>query len=327
VSDTLLSSPTKTVLIGPGRPFVIIGERINPTGRKKLAAEMAAGDFSRVRADAIAQVEAGAHVIDVNAGIPLADEPGILAEAIRIVQSVTDAPISIDSSIVAALEAGLKAVKGKPLVNSVTGEEERLESVLPMVAQYKAAVIAISNDETGISYDPRERFLVAKRIVERAASYGIPREDVIVDPLAMPAGAVQGAGATLFELVRMIHEELGCNTTCGASNISFGLPGRPALNGAFLSMAIAAGMNCAITNPIEHEIKRSIMAADLLMGHDDNCMAWIAACRAEAAAAAAASTSGGMTAAAQTAATNASSADASRAEREARRAARRAQQG
>jgi 5-methyltetrahydrofolate--homocysteine methyltransferase len=327
VSDTLLSSPTKSVLIGPGRPFVIIGERINPTGRKKLAAEMAAGDFSRVRADAIAQVEAGAHVIDVNAGIPLADEPGILAEAIRIVQSVTDAPISIDSSIVAALEAGLKAVKGKPLVNSVTGEEERLESVLPMVAQYKAAVIAISNDETGISYDPRERFLVAKRIVERAEKFGIPREDVIIDPLAMPAGAVQGAGATLFELVRMIREELGCNTTCGASNISFGLPGRPALNGAFLSMAIAAGMTCAITNPIEHEIKRSIMAADLLMGRDDNCMAWIAACRAEAAAAAAASAPGGMTAAAQTAATNASAADASRAEREARRAARRAQQG
>ncbi len=324
MSDTILTSPTKTVYIGPGRPFVIIGERINPTGRKKLAAEMVAGDFSRVRADAIAQVASGAHVIDVNAGIPLADEPGLLAEAIRVVQSVTDVPICIDSSIVKALEEGLKAVKGKALLNSVTGEEERLESVLPMVAQYKAAVIAISNDETGISFDPRERLKVARRIVERAERYGIPREDIVIDPLAMPAGAVNGAAATLFELVRMIREELGCNTCCGASNISFGLPGRPALNAAFLSMAIAAGMTSAITNPIEHEIKRGILAADLMMGHDENCGAWIAASRAEAAVAANASS--GASAATQLAGANASAADASRAEREARRAARRTNQ-
>ncbi|MCX6019218.1 MAG: dihydropteroate synthase [Chloroflexi bacterium] len=303
--ETVLSSPTRTVRIGPGHPFVIIGERINPTGRKMLAAEMAAGDFSRVRADAIAQTAAGAHIIDVNAGIPLADEPAILAEAIRIVQSVSDLPICIDSSIVKALEAGLRAVKGKPLVNSVTGEEERLASVLPMVAEYKAAVIAISNDETGISYDPRVRFAVAKRIVERAESMGIPRSDVIIDPLAMPAGAVPAAGAAIFELVRMIRDELGCNTICGASNISFGLPGRPMLNGAFLAMAIAAGMPCAITNPLEREIKRSIMAADLLMGHDENCLAWIAAERA---------TDGGAAA---------NDATSARAEREARRAARR----
>lgn len=299
--ETVITSPTRTVVIGPGRPFVIIGERINPTGRKKLAAEMAAGDFNRVRSDAIAQVEAGAHVLDVNAGIPLADEPGILAEAIRIVQSVTDAPICIDSSIVAALKSGLQAVKGKPLVNSVTGEEERLESVLPMVAEYKAAVIAISNDETGISYDPKVRLAVARKIVERAERFGIPRNDVIVDPLAMPVGAVPGAGAHVFELVRMIREELGCNTSVGASNATFGLPGRPALNGAFLAMAIAAGMPCAITNPIEPEIRRSIMAADLMMGHDENCAAWVAAHRRQ----------------------EPKSADA-RAEREAHRAARRA---
>jgi 5-methyltetrahydrofolate--homocysteine methyltransferase len=277
--ETILTSPTKTVVIGPGRPFVIIGERINPTGRKKLAAEMAAGDFSRVRSDALAQIEAGAHVLDVNAGIPLADEPGILAEAIRVVQDATDAPICIDSSVVAALRSGLRAVRGKPLVNSVTGEEERLESVLPMVAEARAAVIAITNDETGISYRPKDRLAVARKIVERAERFGIPRADVIVDPLAMPAGAVPGAGAHALDIIRMVREELGCNTCCGASNISFGLPNRPAVNGTFLAMAIAAGMPCAITNPIEAEIKRSIMAADLLMGHDEDCMAWVMANR------------------------------------------------
>ncbi len=306
--ETLISSLTKTVIIGPGRPFVIIGERINPTGRKLLARELAEGNFERVRRDAIAQVAAGAHMLDINAGVPLADEPALLAEAIRVVQEVVDVPICIDSSIVAALRAGLAVVKGKPLVNSVTGEEERLASVLPMVAEYGAAVIAVSNDETGISFDPRERFKVAKKIVERAESYGIPRADVIIDPLAMPAGAVPGAAATLFELVRMIREELGCNTTCGASNIAFGLPDRPALNGTFLSMAIAAGMTCAITNPIEPEIKKAIMAADLMMGHDENCLTWIGAHR----------ESGGTSNTAI-----AAPGDTARAERDARRAARR----
>jgi len=266
-------------VIGSDRPFTIIGERINPTGRKLLAEEMRNGDFSRVERDAVAQVEAGAHMLDVNAGIPLADEPALLAEAIRVVQDAVDVPICIDSSVVAALRAGLQAVKGKPIVNSVTGEEERLEAVLPMVAEYKTAVIGVANDETGISYDARERFMVAKKIVERAEAYGIPRHDVIIDPLAMPAGAVPGAAATLFELVRMIREELGCNTTCGASNIAFGLPDRPALNATFLSMAIGAGMTCAITNPIEAEIRKAIMAANLMMGHDPSCLAWIAAHR------------------------------------------------
>jgi 5-methyltetrahydrofolate--homocysteine methyltransferase len=278
--ETILTSPTKEVRIGPGRPFVIIGERINPTGRKMLAAEMAAGNFERVKSDALAQAAAGAHMLDVNAGIPLTDEPAILAEAIRIVQSVVDAPLSIDSSIVKALEAGLKAYRGKPLVNSVTGEEERLEAVLPLVAEHHAAVIGISNDETGISEDPDVRFAVAKKIVERAEKYGVPREDVLIDPLTMPVGAVRYAGAALFTITRRVREELGCNTICGASNISFGLPDRPALNAAFIAMAMAAGMTCAITNPLEAEIKKMILAADVMMGHDENCMAWLRAHRA-----------------------------------------------
>jgi 5-methyltetrahydrofolate--homocysteine methyltransferase len=278
--ETVITSPARTVRIGPGRPFVMIGERINPTGRKLLAAEMAAGNFDRVRADALAQVAAGAHMLDVNAGIPLADEPAILAEAIRVVQSVVDVPLCIDSSIVAALEAGLAAYQGKPLVNSVTGEEERLESVLPLVAQHGAAVIGISNDETGISEDPDERFAIARKIVERAESYGIPREDVLIDPLAMPIGAVRYAGATLFTIVRRLRDELGVNACCGASNISFGLPDRATINAAFLAMAIASGMTCAITNPIEPEIKKIVLAADLLMGNDENCSSWLSAHRA-----------------------------------------------
>jgi len=273
--ETILESKTRTVVIGPDRPLVIIGERINPTGRKLLAAEMAAGNFDRVRADAIAQVKAGAHMLDVNAGIPMADEPAILAEAIRVVQSITDVPISIDSSIVAALEAGLAAVEGKPLVNSVTGEDERLESVLPLVKKHGAAVIGISNDESGISPDPDVRFAIARKIVETALDYGIPRADVLIDPLVMPAGAVQGAGWVTMRLTRRLREELGVNTVCGASNVSFGLPVRKVLNGTFLAMMIANGLTAAITNPTEPEIRQAILAADLFIGHDENCAAWI----------------------------------------------------
>jgi 5-methyltetrahydrofolate--homocysteine methyltransferase len=279
--DTVISSATKTVVIGPDRPFTIIGERINPTGRKALAREMAAGDFSRVETDALAQVEAGAHMLDVNAGIPMADEPAILAEAIRLVQSITDVPLSIDSSVIEALKSGLEAYEGKPLVNSVTGEEERLEVVLPLIKKHGAAVIGISNDETGISQDPVERFKVAKKIVERAEDHGIPREDVLIDPLVMPAGAIRGSGRMVFEIVRTVREELGVNTVCGASNVSFGLPGRPAMNAHFISMAIGSGMTSAITNPMEAEIKEAILAADVLMGHDENCMAWLSAHREE----------------------------------------------
>jgi len=223
---TVISSATKEVVIGPDRPFVVIGERINPTGRKALAAEMKAGDFSRVEADALAQVAAGATMLDVNAGIPLADEPAILAKSIELVQSITDVPLAIDSSIVAALEAGLAVYKGKPLLNSVTGEEDRLESVLPLVKKYGCAVVAISNDDSGISQDLDVRFQVAKTIVERAEDHGIPRCDVVVDPLAMPIGAIGTAGRQVMKLVARLRDELGVNSTCGASNISFGLPNR-----------------------------------------------------------------------------------------------------
>ena len=275
MTETVLSSATREVVIGFDRPFVIIGERINPTGRKLLAAEMAAGDYSRVESDTLAQIAAGAHMLDVNAGIPLADEPKILAEAIQLVQSLTDAPLSIDSSIVAALEAGLSVYQGKALVNSVTGEEERLEQVLPLVKKYGAAVVAISNDETGISEDPDERFAVAKKIVERAQDYGIPACDVVVDPLIMPVGAINVAGLTAFKIIRRLREELKVNTTCGASNISFGLPARNGLNAAFLSMAMGAGMTSAITSPLHEEVIAATMGGDVMMGHDRDCARWI----------------------------------------------------
>jgi len=275
MTETLLSSATKEVRIGFDRPFVIIGERINPTGRKILAEEMANGNFSRVVSDALAQVAAGAHMLDVNAGIPLADEPAILAEAIKLVQSVTDVPLSIDSSIVAALESGLSVYQGKALVNSVTGEEERLESVLPLVAKYGAAVVAISNDETGISEDPDVRFEVAKKIVERAADFGIPAHDVVVDPLVMPIGAINSAGQQVMHIVKRLRDELKVNTTCGASNLSFGLPNRNGLNSAFIAMAIGGGMTSAITNPLHSDLMQAVRGANVVMGHDLECSDWI----------------------------------------------------
>src|SRR6266852_7560083 len=275
MTDTVVSSATREVIIGFERPFVMIGERINPTGRKILAAEMAAGDFSRVESDARAQVEAGAHMLDVNAGIPLADEPAILARAVRLVQSITDVPLSIDSSIVAALEAGLAVYKGKALVNSVTGEDERLESVLPLVKKYGAAVIAISNDETGISEDPDVRYAVAKKIVERAMDHGIPACDVVVDPLVMPIGSIKQAGVQVMRLVHRLRTELKVNTSCGASNISFALPYRDGINSAFLTMAMGAGMTSAITNPMHVDVIKACMGADVMLGHDPDCARWI----------------------------------------------------
>lgn len=275
MSETRISSATKEVVIGFDRPFVIIGERINPTGRKKLAEEMKHGDFSRVEKDALAQVAAGAHMLDVNAGIPLADEPAILAKTVQLVQSLVDVPLSIDSSIIAALEAGLAVYQGKALVNSVTGEEENLERVLPLVKKYGAAVVAISNDESGISEDPDVRFEVAKKIVHRAEDHGISRHDVVVDPLVMPIGAMGTAGRQVFSLLRRLKEELKVNSTCGASNISFGLPNRHGLNGAFLTMAISNGMTSAITNPLEEDVIKAVMAADVMMGNDAQCASWI----------------------------------------------------
>ena len=275
MTDTIISSASKEVIIGFERPFVIVGERINPTGRKLLSQEMGAGDYSRVEQDTLAQVAAGAHMLDVNAGIPLADEPKILAETIKLVQSLTNVPLSIDSSIVAALEAGLEVYQGKALLNSVTGEDERLETVLPLVKKYGCAVVAISNDETGISEDPDVRFDVAKKIVERAADYGIPHSDIVVDPLVMPIGAINTAARQVMALVKRLRVELKVNTTCGASNVSFGLPNRHGVNSAFLTMAIAAGMTSAITNPLHDSVMAAVMGADMMMGHDPNCAHWI----------------------------------------------------
>jgi 5-methyltetrahydrofolate--homocysteine methyltransferase len=276
---TTLSSPNGEVVIGFDAPFCIIGERINPTGRKKLAAEMKAGDYSTVRADALAQVAAGAMMLDINAGIPLADEPKILADCVRLVQSITDVPLCIDSSIIDALEAGLAAYEGKALVNSVTGEDESLERVLPLVKKHGAAVVAISNDETGISTDPDVRFAVAKKIVERAADHGIAREDVVVDPLVMPIGAMNDAGRQVFTLVRRLREELGVNTICGASNVAFGIPNRHTMTGIFIAMAAGAGMTSAIMNPLHAEQLVAVQAANTLLGNDPDCMAWLGANR------------------------------------------------
>ena len=279
MTTTPISSASREVHIGFDQPFVVIGERIIPTGRKILAEEMKNGDYSRVEADALAQVAAGAHMLDVNAGIPLADEPRILAEAVQLVQSITDVPLSIDSSIVEALESGLSVYQGKALVNSVTGEDEVLERVLPLVAKYKAAVVAISNDETGISEDPDVRFAVAKKIVERAADYGIPYSDIVVDPLVMPIGAINTAGLQVMALVRRLREELKVNTTCGASNVSFGLPNRNGINAAFLTMAMGAGMTSAITSPLHPEVMQAVRGGDVMMGHDPDCTRWIRAYR------------------------------------------------
>jgi len=275
MTETVVSSQSRDVVIGFERPFVVIGERINPTGRKLLAEEMASGDLSRVQADALAQVAAGAHILDVNAGIPLADEPAILAECIKLLQSITDVPLCIDSSIVAALEAGLEAYQGKALLNSVTGEDERLEQVLPLVKKYGCAVIAISNDDTGISENIDVRFAVAKKIVERAQDYGIPKSDIVVDPLVMPIGAINSSGVQVMELVRRLRKDLKVNTTCGASNLSFGLPNRNGLNAAFLAIAVGSGMTSAITNPLHAEMMQSILGANVVMGHDPECAAWI----------------------------------------------------
>ncbi len=279
MTDTVISSASKEVVIGFARRFVVIGERINPTGRKLLAEEMKNGDYSRVRADALAQVAAGAQILDVNAGIALADEPKILAECIRLLQSITDVPLCIDSSMVEALEAGLEAYQGKALLNSVTGEEERLERVLPLVRKYGCAVVAIANDDSGISEDINVRFDVAKKIVQRASDHGIPVNDIVVDPLVMPVGAINTAGRQVMQLLKRLRTELKVNTTCGASNLSFGLPNRNGLNSAFIGMAIASGLTSAITNPLHSELMLAIRGADVVMGHDPECAAWIEAYR------------------------------------------------
>ena len=283
MTRTVIESASKTVTIGFDEPFCVIGERINPTGRKKLAAQLEAGDFSTVEKDALEQVACGAMVLDINAGVvynsnpnPNETEPPLMVKMIEMVQRLTDTPLCIDSSVPAALVAGLETAKGRPLLNSVTGEEDRLEFVLPLVKKYNVPVVAISNDDTGISEDPEVRFAVAKKIVERAADFGIPAHDIVVDPLVMPVGAMASAGQQVFTLVRRLREDLGVNTTCGASNISFGLPYRHGINAAFLPMAIGAGMTSAIMNPVRQIEMEAIKAANFLMNNDANGGEWIA---------------------------------------------------
>jgi 5-methyltetrahydrofolate--homocysteine methyltransferase len=280
--ETTLSSSTRTVVVGPGRPVTLIGERINPTGRRRLAEEMAAGELGRVREEALAQVAAGAHMLDVNAGVPMADEPALLARTVELVQALTDVPLCLDSSVVDALAQGLDVYRGKALVNSVTGEEERLEAVLPLVRKHGAAVIGLAMDGSGIPGEPAARLAVARRILERARDHGIPPQDVLIDPLVLPEGAASGSGRRVLETLRLLREELGVNTVCGASNVSFGLPDRARLNGAFLSMMAAAGLTAAIANPLDPESRLALLASDALLGHDEYCMAWIAAHRAAA---------------------------------------------
>ena len=289
MTRTVLESKTKTVAIGFDEPFCVIGERINPTGRKALSAELERGDFSTVERDAVEQVACGAAVLDVNSGAVFKNrmaedpryadnnfvEPPLMRQLIELIQGVVDVPLCIDSSVPGALQAGLEAAHGRPLLNSVTGEDERMEAILPLVKKYNVPVVAISNDDTGISEDPDVRFAVAKRIVERAADHGIAAHDIVVDPLVMPVGAMATAGRQVFALVRRLREELGVNTTCGASNISFGLPNRHGVNGAFLPMAIGAGMTSAIMNPVRLAEMEAVRAANLLMDHDPNGGAWI----------------------------------------------------
>jgi len=279
MARTIVASATKEIVIGFDQPFCVIGERINPTGRKKLAAEMEAGNFETVKADARAQVAAGATMLDVNAGVtavdPNATEPALLVQTLEIVQDLVDVPLSIDSSVTGAIEAGLKVAKGRPLVNSVTGEAEKLEAILPLIKKYDVPVVAISNDETGISEDPDVRFAVAKKIVEHAADYGIKAEDIVVDPLVMPIGAMGTAGLQVFKLVRRLRDELGVNTTCGLSNISFGLPHRHAINAAFIPMVIESGMTSAIMNPCRPQEMEMVHGANVLNGTDANCQNWI----------------------------------------------------
>ncbi len=273
--ETILSSRSKKITLSPDKPFVIIGERINPTGRKKLAAEMAAGDFSRVRSDAQAQVEAGAGVLDVNAGVPGGDEPALMKQAVETVMGLVDMPLCFDSANPEALEAALSIYQGKALINSVTGEDKALERVLPLVKKYDAAVIGMANDERGISPDPMVRLAVARKIVNRAADYGIPAADVVIDPLVLTVGADHTAAQVTLQTIRLVRSELGVNLSAGASNVSFGLPDRPALNAAFIAMCIGAGLAAAIINPLEPAVRVSILGADLLAGHDAYGSKWI----------------------------------------------------
>ena len=281
--DTVLRSRSSSVTIGADQPFCVIGERINPTGRKMFAEELRNGEMRSVTVDALAQAAAGADMVDVNAGIPLVDEPELLKAMLRTVQEAIDLPICIDSSVIEALEAGLSVYEGRALVNSVTAEDERLEEILPLVAKHGAAVIGLANDETGIPETPQKRLECARKIVSVANDYGIATEDVIIDPLAMTVGAATDAVTTTLATISLIREELGVNMCLGASNVSFGLPQRHVLNAAFLPMAAAAGLTSAIMSTAEVCVQ-SVRATDMLLGHDPWGASWIAAHRARQAA-------------------------------------------
>lgn len=280
---TTLTSATKTVVISPDDPFVIIGERINPTNRKKLAEELRRMDYTRAKADAIAQVQAGAQMIDVNCGVPGADEPAILKGAVEMLQETVDVPLCLDSSRVDALEAALPAYRGKALINSVTAEDKVLERLLPVVRKHGAAVIGITHDEAGISKDPKVRLAAARKIVERAEAHGIRREDVIIDTICMPVGADTTLGRATLETVRLVREELGVNISIGAGNVGFGLPDRPALTATIMQLGMSLGLTASIANPLEPEIYRAVLAADLMLGKDRFGMKWMAYSRKRAA--------------------------------------------
>ena len=281
---SILRSATKEVIIGHDVPFVIIGERINPTGRKKFQEQLRAGDLSQIEIDVQQQVEGGADVLDVNMGVPLTDEPALLASAIKLVQSITDLPICIDSSVHEALEAGLAVYQGKALVNSVTGEDDRMEIILPLVKKYGAAIIALPNDETGIPATAKERLDITEKIVRAIESYKIPLEDLVIDPLAMTVGADPEAVKITLEAIHLIKEKFGLNMTLGASNVSFGLPSRHALNAAFLPIAMSHGLTSAVMDARTPEIVNSVRAADLLLGTDAWGGNWIGRFRAQQAA-------------------------------------------
>jgi 5-methyltetrahydrofolate--homocysteine methyltransferase len=278
---SILRSATKEVVIGHDVPFVIIGERINPTGRKKFQEQLRAGDLSQIEIDVQQQVEGGADVLDVNMGVPLTDEPDLLSRAIKLVQTKTDLPICIDSSVIEALDAGLKAYEGKALVNSMTGEDDRMELILPLVKEHKAVIMALSNDETGIPATAQERLVITEKIVRTVEKYGIPLEDLVIDPLAMTVGADTEAVKITLETIHLIKEKFGLNMSMGASNVSFGLPNRHAVNASFLPMAMAAGLTSAIMDARTKEIGTSVRAADLLLGNDLWGGNWISAFRAQ----------------------------------------------
>ena len=284
--QTILRSASKEVVIGGDNPFCIIGERINPTGRKAFQEQLKLGDISRLEVDVAQQVAGGAMVLDVNMGAPLVDEVGLMSRAVEMIQGLTDLPLCIDSSVIEALEAGLSAYEGKALVNSVTAEDERMDAILPLVADHGAAIIMLPNDETEIPEDPRRRLELVDKCVEVAhGRFGIPMEDIVIDPLAMPVGADTSLVRKTLETIGLVRERYGLNMTLGASNVSFGMPDRHALGAAFLPMAALAGLTSAIMDARSPQIVRAAKAADLFLDHDPWGGAWIATHRATQAAA------------------------------------------